>query len=144
MIEPSNDDLDIAKAFLVERVEDFKDAKSDTAFIINNSDTKNFDFKAGVFPKEMDSIVNNAKDGEVIGPYRDGDFYKISKVIKNGFEQEATVRHILLGNNVYPDQAAQEFRADSLVAALKANSRKFEAAVEKFSTDLGSKNKGGK
>lgn len=143
-IAPSEDDLFAAREYLEDRVELFKEAKNDTAFVVNNSDTKNTDFGAGNFPSEIDSIVNNAQNGDVIGPYRDGDYFKISKVLKNSFKKEAEVRHILLGNREYPNQQVQQERADSLVKALKKNRRGFEDAVEKFSTDLGSKEKGGK
>lgn len=143
-IAPSEDDLFAAREYLEDRVELFKEAKNDTAFVVNNSDTKNTDFGAGNFPSEIDSIVNNAQNGDVIGPYRDGDYFKISKVLKNSFKKEAEVRHILLGNREYPNQQVQQERADSLVKALKRNRRGFEDAVEKFSTDLGSKEKGGK
>lgn len=143
-IAPSEDDLFAAREYLEDRVELFKEAKNDTAFVVNNSDTKNTDFGAVNFPSEIDSIVNNAQNGDVIGPYRDGDYFKISKVLKNSFKKEAEVRHILLGNREYPNQQVQQERADSLVKALKRNRRGFEDAVEKFSTDLGSKEKGGK
>lgn len=143
-IAPSEDDLFAAREYLEDRVELFKEAKNDTAFVVNNSDTKNTDFGAGNFPSEIDSIVNNAQNGDVIGPYRDGDYFKISKVLKNSFKKEAEVRHILLGNREYPNQQVQQERADSLVKALKRNRRGFEDAVEKFSTDLGSREKGGK
>lgn len=143
-IAPSEDDLFAAREYLEDRVELFKEAKNDTAFVVNNSDTKNTDFGAGNFPSEIDSIVNNAQNGDVIGPYKDGDYFKISKVLKNSFKKEAEVRHILLGNREYPNQQVQQERADSLVKALKRNRRGFEDAVEKFSTDLGSKEKGGK
>ena len=143
-IAPSEDDLFAAREYLEDRVELFKEAKNDTAFVVNNSDTKNTDFGVGNFPSEIDSIVNNAQNGDVIGPYRDGDYFKISKVLKNSFKKEAEVRHILLGNREYPNQQVQQERADSLVKALKRNRRGFEDAVEKFSTDLGSKEKGGK
>ena len=86
-IEPSKEDLDIAKVYLDDRVEMFKEATNDTSFILNNSDTKNFDFSKTEFPEGMDSIVNLAQDGDVIGPYRDGESFKLAKVIKNGFEQ---------------------------------------------------------
>jgi len=143
-ITPSEDDLFAAREYLQDRVELFKEAKNDTAFVVNNSDSKNTDFGAGNFPSEIDSIVNNAENGDVIGPYRDGDYFKISKVLKNSYKKEAEVRHILLGNNEYPNQELQQERADSLVKALKRSRRGFEDAVEKFSTDLGSKEKGGK
>ncbi len=143
-ITPSEGDLFAAREYLQDRVELFKEAKNDTAFVVNNSDSKNTDFGAGNFPSEIDSIVNNAENGDVIGPYRDGDYFKISKVLKNSYKKEAEVRHILLGNNEYPNQELQQERADSLVKALKRSRRGFEDAVEKFSTDLGSKEKGGK
>jgi peptidyl-prolyl cis-trans isomerase D len=143
-IEPSADDLNAAKEYLVDRIELFKEAKNDTTFVLNNSDSKNTDFGSASFPSEIDSIVNNANNGDVIGPYRDGEYFKIAKVLENSFKKEAEVRHILLGNREYPDQILQQERADSLVKALRKNRSGFVNAVNKFTTDLGSKEKGGK
>ena len=144
-IEPSEYDLETAKAYLVDRIEKFKNAENDTSFVLNNSDSKNIDFGSATFPKEIDSIVNNASNGDVIGPYRDGDYFKIAKVLENSYKQEAEVRHILLSNQKYASNPAQQQqRADSLVKILKRNRGVFGQMVTKFSDDPGSVNKGGK
>lgn len=144
-IEPSEEDLQTAKGYLVDRVERFKEAENDTTFVLNNSDTENIDFGSATFPKEIDSIVNNASNGDVIGPYRDGDYYKIAKVLENSYKQEAEVRHILLSNQTYgTNPQLQQQRADSLVRILKRNRSVFGQMVTKFSDDQGSVSKGGK
>ena len=142
-IQPSVEDLDIARQYLMPRVELFKNADNDTTFINQNSDSKNYDFGVAKFPSDIDSIVQRAEKGDVIGPYRDGDFYKISKVLDNSSKKEAEVRHILLGDDKYTDKAAQQRTADSITRLLKAGGD-FGALVAQFSTDLGSVPNGGK
>lgn len=143
-IEPSEEDLDIAREYLVSRKDLFKDAENDSTFIIQNSDTKNLDFATGNFPSEIDSTVNTAEIGDVIGPYRDGEYFKISKVIDNSSKEQAEVRHILIGNDVHPDPVAQQKLADSITSVLRRDKSKFEALVTQFSTDQGSVRNGGK
>lgn len=143
-IEASEEDLEIASDYLVSRIDLFKDADNDSNFVIQNSDSKNLDFSVANFPAEMDSIVQNADTGDVIGPYRDGEFFKISKVIDNSFKEEAEVRHILLGNDVHPDPEAQKRLADSITNVVKRDKSKFAEMVTLFSTDRGSIANGGK
>ena len=81
-INPSEDDLDFAKEFLEKRVKLFEDAENDTTFIVTNSDTRNFDFlKVVNYPAGIDTLLKSAEPGTVIGPYLDGDFFKLSKLI---------------------------------------------------------------
>ncbi len=142
-IQPSREDLDIARQYLMPRVELFKNADNDTTFINQNSDSKNYDFGVAEFPSEIDSIVQKAEKGDVIGPYRQGDFYKISKVLDNSSKKEAEVRHILLGDDRYTDKVAQQKTADSITRLLRAGGD-FGALVAQFSTDLASVPNGGK
>ncbi|MFB0998041.1 MAG: peptidylprolyl isomerase, partial [Flavobacteriales bacterium] len=113
-IVPSENDLEIASDYLKTRIDLFSKAENDSTFVIQNSDSKNLDFSVAEFPAGMDSIVQKAQVGEVFGPYRDGEFFKIAKVLENSFKEEAEVRHILLGNDVHSDPNAQKKLADSI------------------------------
>ncbi|MDA9262172.1 peptidylprolyl isomerase [bacterium] len=143
-IVASEEDLEIASDYLTTRIELFKNADNDSSFVIQNSDSKNLDFSVATFPAGMDSIVQSADTGTVIGPYRDGEFFKIAKVLENTFKEEAEVRHILLGNDVHSDPVAQKKLADSITRVVTRDKSKFAEMVTLFSTDRGSIANGGK
>jgi hypothetical protein len=126
------------------RIDLFSKAENDSTFVIQNSDSKNLDFSVAEFPAGMDSIVQKAQVGEVFGPYRDGEFFKIAKVLENSFKEEAEVRHILLGNDVHSDPNAQKKLADSITNVVRRDKSKFAEMVTLFSTDRASIPNGGK
>lgn len=87
--------------------------------------------------------------GNTYGPYVDGKNYTIAKVI--GVKQwpdSASVRHILIatagqnGQMVRDDSSAKKL-IDSIKSAI-AGGASFDAMVQKYSDDAGSKEKGGK
>ena len=143
-IVPSVNDLEIASDYLKTRIDLFSKAENDSTFVIQNSDSKNLDFSVAEFPAGMDSIVQKAQVGEVFGPYRDGEFFKIAKVLENSFKEEAEVRHILLGNDVHSDPNAQKKLADSITNVVRRDKSKFAEMVTLFSTDRASIPNGGK
>ena len=143
-IVPSVNDLEIASDYLKTRIDLFSKAENDSTFVIQNSDSKNLDFSVAEFPTGMDSIVQKAQVGEVFGPYRDGEFFKIAKVLENSFKEEAEVRHILLGNDVHSDPNAQKKLADSITNVVRRDKSKFAEMVTLFSTDRASIPNGGK
>lgn len=124
----------------------WKEDDNDSAFVYNHSETKdlNFVFKtASEFPAEIDAQIQNADTGDVVGPYLDGDYYKLSKVLEIETQKEATVRHILLGKDKYGDDVAVlQRKADSLIRVIRANNN-FDEMVKEFSTDYASVPNGG-
>lgn len=87
--------------------------------------------------------------GNVYGPYIDGKNYTVAKVI--GIKQwpdSASVRHILIataGQNgqIIRDDSAAKKLIDSIKLAI-AGGASFDAMVQKYSDDAGSKTNGGK
>ncbi len=87
--------------------------------------------------------------GNVFGPYIDGKNYTVAKVI--GIKQwpdSASVRHILIataGQNgqIIRDDSAAKKLIDSIKLAI-AGGASFDAMVQKYSDDAGSKTNGGK
>lgn len=124
----------------------WKEDDNDSAFVYNHSETKdlNFVFKtASEFPAEIDAQIQNADTGDVVGPYLDGEYYKLSKVLEIETQKEATVRHILLGKDKYGDDVAVlQRKADSLIRVIRANNN-FDEMVQEFSTDYASVPNGG-
>ncbi len=87
--------------------------------------------------------------GNVYGPYIDGKNYTLAKVIgTKQWPDSASVRHILIatagqnGQTVRDDSAAKKL-VDSIRFAIASGSS-FDAMVEKYSDDAGSKANGGK
>ncbi|MBV9986915.1 MAG: peptidylprolyl isomerase, partial [Chitinophagaceae bacterium] len=127
----------------------------------NATDNKAFLTKAGSDMPFYDSYFSKArmqqsnKDtlvkipvGQIYGPYLDGQNYVLAKMI--GVKQwpdSAKVRHILIatvnqqGQQIREDSVAKKL-ADSLETAIKGGAD-FNAMVQKYSDDPGSKDKGG-
>ena len=127
----------------------FNATKNHKNFVNSNSDVKFTDvflFKNSVNKVFQDDIfgleVNNN-----FGPYRDGDFYKLTKVIEETrLPDSAKVRHILVpfvgassadASVTRTEDEAKKF-SDSLLVELKSDLNKFPDFVEKFSSDKGS------
>ncbi len=123
-------------------------------FVNGNSDIKyndSFVFKSSLPAMVADSIFN-LKVGEIYGPYKDGEFFKLSKVVaETQLPDSVKVRHILipyLGTasadpTVTKTEAQAKQLADSIMAVVKANRSKFPELVTEFSSDQGSVNNGG-
>jgi peptidyl-prolyl cis-trans isomerase D len=133
----------------------FKDAfVADTnakIFIARN--TSAIDFKDDYTPlakipsTQKDSIIKAA--GAVYGPYVEGENYALAKVIgSKTLPDSVKARHILINitdqktNTVVRSDSAAKKLADSLLAVVKAGGN-FAALAQQFSSDEGSKIKGG-
>jgi len=85
--------------------------------------------------------------GQVYGPYLDGKNYTIARMMdKRAMPDSVKVRHILIntaqrGQPTLPDSIAKA-RIDSIAAAIRAGAD-FNAMVQKYSDDPGSKSTGG-
>lgn len=125
--------------------EDFINANSDIKF--NNR----FVFKSSLPQIAADSIFN-LKEGGIYGPYKDGDYFKVSKLIAlKQVPDSAKVRHILipfLGSasadaSVTRTEEQAKIFADSLLGIVKKDRSKFTELVSQHSSDLGSVENGG-
>ena len=129
----------------------FASAPSDTAFIQNNYGTfGNGWMNEDMLPEGLKTLGFTTAVGSVAGPYLDGNKYTIAKIIdRRVLPDSAKVRHILLSvdpqNQAIPLETqfrAAEAKADSLKTVLEAGGD-FDALAAQFSTDPGSKDKGG-
>ena len=137
-----------------ETVIGFKDAANAEEFVNLNSDEKfvdEFVFKSSL-PKTAADSIYNLNIGGVYGPYKDADFFKISRVVANKqMPDSVKVRHILIphvgANSAKPEVTQTEVEAkktaDSVLAIVRANPSKFPELVTALSSDQGSVNKGG-
>jgi len=105
-----------------------------------------FVFKSSL-PAQIADSIYSLNEGEVYGPYRDGDFFKLTKLIETKqIPDSAKVRHILIpfigsqssGGTAIQTEDEAKATADSLLTILKRNKSKFPEFVKEFSSDRGS------
>lgn len=155
-LNPSSEDTLNALDKLTQLSENFRKTKDDSSFVIRYSDLKQFSSrKEGIakpegamtqgfmYPASIQNVVDSAKVGDIIGPYKSNFGPTLSKVIGRETEHTATVRHILLNAQSDAEVADAQRKADSIVRVIRAGGD-FEAMVRLFSEDPGSKETGGK
>jgi parvulin-like peptidyl-prolyl isomerase len=111
----------------------------------------NYKFKSQV-PQVIVEEIFNGKEGDVFGPYKDAEYFKLSKITKVvQLPDSAQARHILIsfigaqpsGSEPTKTEAEAKVTADSLLTVIKADNSKFVALVKEFSSDKGSVEKEG-
>ena len=143
-------DEEVIKNDVVALIEDFKQSANESAFLAENtSDTsinENFQFKSLV-NKETSEEIFEANIGDVVGPYKDKEFFKISKITEISQMPDSTrASHILIpfvgSERVAADVTRTEDEAkvlaDSLLSVVKSSISKFGELAKTFSSDLGS------
>jgi len=140
--------------------EDFKSSKNDSLFVANYAETpimipsqygprpsgnySNQPYKGGKFSSFIDSKINDANKGYIIGPFVSGDKIQIVKVFETGEEEQSKVRHILINSKEGDiNDAKNKKLADSILFAIRRDSSKFSSLVSKYSDDPGSVSNGG-
>lgn len=134
----------------------FAAVKNDSAFVMRYSDVKRYandstamakpeggGTQGPTYPASVASEIENAKIGDVVGPYVAQNGAKISKVLGFGEEKTASVRHILLNASSPEEFDAAQVKADSIMKVIRSKNN-FEAMVTEFSEDPGSVSNGGK
>jgi len=151
MLEDKQEYNDNSKA--TETVIGFRNTTDDEAFLAANSAIKlsdSYAFKNDLSAIAADSIFSLDK-GAIYGPYKDGNMYKISKVIDaKQMADSVKVRHILIpyAGAVRTDATVTrtvdqaKTTADSILGVLKNNRSKFTALLD-LSFDKVSNEKGG-
>ncbi|MCB0795305.1 MAG: peptidylprolyl isomerase [Flavobacteriales bacterium] len=139
-------DIEQIRKDLEELRNDFEATADDSLFVVGNSDDRTYalqPYTSGTADAAQDTLILAADTGAVIGPYRDGDSWKLVKVKEIGKVEEARVRHILLSTQSGKPEDEVEARADSILKVVKRDRSKFEALVTKYSEDPGSVQNGG-
>jgi peptidyl-prolyl cis-trans isomerase D len=125
---------------------DLLSTTNDSLFVIANSDDRTYNkapYTEGTADKLNDSLIVNAAVGDVVGPFSEGETWKLVKVKELADVPEARVRHILLSTQEGKSEDVQKQLSDSLLAVVKKDRSKFEDLVTKFSNDPGSVSTGG-
>ena len=101
--------------------------------------------EAESFASFIDQQIDDAKQGDVIGPFVHQDKVNLVKVYKTEEEEQAKVRHILISSKEGDANDAENKKklADSILYAVRRDSSKFTKLVQKYSKDPGSVANGG-
>lgn len=145
-VKASELDRDALRSEMATLYDGFTAATDDSVFVVANSSTRTYakvPYTEGTADAVNDSLIRNASVGTVIGPYLDGETWKLVKVKELADVPEARVRHILLSTQKDKGEEEQKRRADSLLTVLKKDRSKFPDLVTKFSDDPGSVSEGG-
>ena len=135
----------------------FQATDKDSLFVMSTSDVKAFssshlftfkpddepDAREGMtYPKEMKNEMRTAKIGDVLGPYLDGDQYRIVKKLGVN-ENMITARHVLIAASRNDQEALfkAKLKVDEIMKEI--NHENFEEFVSKYSEDPGSNSRGG-
>jgi parvulin-like peptidyl-prolyl isomerase len=147
---PTQEDINAVRDELSALRPEFEAAKgqADSLFVLRHANTKNGTaqpYTGGTADVFNDSLITNADTGTVVGPYREGELWKLVKVKELADVPEARVRHILFNTQgkSTEDTDRLKARADSVLAVVKRDRKKFPELVKKFSEDPGSSQKEG-
>lgn len=149
---PSMEDIENARIEMEGLMTPFETTEELELFITDNSDTGYNDrwLAQEDFPDVLKDTLLSIPQGKVFGPYKDGESFKISKIVTSTqMPDSVEARHILIRPGLNPadsitrsQEQARKF-ADSLLMELKADKSKFTSFVENYSSDTGSVEKGG-
>lgn len=131
--------------------ENFQNTTNDSMFVSLNSDLP-FNpqyFSAEQLPSQIKDKVAGASIGSTFGPYKEQNFYVVSKILDKKHSDSTLSRHILVtykGNQAGANETRSKDEAkklaDSIGAVLKADPAKFTEML-KYSADPSSAAQGG-
>ena len=154
-IKPTKEDEAAIKANVATLVEDLKKSTDDRLFMSENGSeinmNPNYQFKNMVNQEVADVIFAGSK-GEVVGPYKDKEYFKISKITDVAkMPDSVKASHILIpfvgSQRATPDvtRTKEEAKqlADSILTVVKRRNNKFADMAKQFSSDKSNSDKGG-
>lgn len=154
-IEPTKSDEDAIKAEVGSLANDLKESQDEKLLLSeNDSDldiNPNFQFISYV-NQEISNDLFATKVGDVFGPYKDKEYFKLSKVVEESrMPDSARASHILIpyvgaqraAADVTRTKEAAKKLADSILTVVKRSKRKFADIAKNLSSDRGSAEKGG-
>ncbi len=142
---PSKEDSAEIKTSVEKLIPDFKASTNDSLFVALNAETKAplTYVKKGQLEHKLDTVMFASAPGFIYGPYFSNDSYKLAKLvdIKTSYDSVKT-RHILLNPNTEGGLDKAIAKADSLKKLVQSG-KSFADLAKTYSTDPGSKDKGG-
>ena len=146
-VNPSQQDFTDASKWIESIKPDFEKAEDNIQFVSTNSD-ESFDdtwHKKETLPQNIGTWIfdQDTKVNAVLGPYFEGNAYKIAKVNKIEMMPDSVqARHILLKVNTAEEMQKVQKMADSLKSVIEKGGD-FATLARLYSTDTGSAQKGG-
>lgn len=131
--------------------ENFTNTTNDSLFVETNSDMRFVPqyFPASQLPAGIKDKIATASIGQIFGPYKEQNFYVVSKLLAKKPSDSTLSRHILIsykGNQAGKDETRTKEQAkklaDSIGAVVKQDPAKFADFV-KYSSDTNSAAQGG-
>jgi peptidyl-prolyl cis-trans isomerase D len=142
---PSKADSVDAKKQADKLAADFKTSTNDSLFVQINAETKTnpvYVHKGRLGNPKLDSVMFNAPNGFIYGPYMANGSYNVAKLVDSHTEPDSVkARHILIDESVIGHEKALA-RADSLKKQIEGG-KSFADLATLFSSDKGSAVKGG-
>lgn len=122
----------------------FSESLYDSIFVISHSEESFFSTQIAytsdinerarlTYPDYMDTDFRSSTVGDVVGPYEDGDYLCLAKVLDKG--PLMTARHILIGAPRNDPQAVATAKEKTLQLMQSINSENFTEMVQKYSDD---------
>ena len=135
---PSHDDSVAIRQDLVDMINDLSSTEDDSTFAMINADTRESAFQR-VSPSSLPSYVSaNAIAGTIIGPFIDGESFKLVKVsaVGNDTIYNARASHILFRWTDESEEAKSEAKKEArrVLAEIKAGAD-FAAMAREYGTD---------
>jgi len=143
-------DEQVIKNDIATLIDDFKNTTNESVFLAENASdssiNENFQFKSSL-NQEVSALIFETNLGDVVGPYKDKEFFKISKIIELSQMPDSTrASHILIpfigsqrvAADVTRTEVEAKILADSLLSVVKSSVSKFGDLAKTFSSDLGS------
>ena len=135
----------MVKRYLVFRISGLKNATNYEAFLSDNKSDLGFDngyYYKNQFPPAIADTIFSASAGDIVGPYKDNGFYKISKIVD--FQQlpdSVKSSHILIpyagavrSASIKTKEEAKK-TADSIFALVKTDKTKYTEIADQINTD---------
>lgn len=131
--------------------ENFQNTTNDSMFVMANSDMpfNNQYLKPNQLPQAVQAQIATAAVGQTFGPYKEQNFYIVSKLVGKKTSDSTLSRHILIafkgspaGEGVTRSKEAAKKLADSIGAIVKATPARFTEFL-KLSNDPNSAAQGG-
>ncbi len=150
---PSNRDINASIARLSKDKGSFQASQNDSMFVTNNSYSynngtssisqvlPNEPYEGGDYPIEMDNQILSASQGDVVGPFTNGQEVLMVKIRETGTREEATAKNIFFSTNGMENNVKLKKRKtlDSLFRIIKMDTSKFSELASIYSDDVVSK-----
>lgn len=150
---PSNRDIKAAITRLAKDKGSFQSSENDSMFVTNNSYSynngtsnifqllPNEPYEGGDYPVETDNEILAATQGDVVGPFTNGQDVLMVKVRETGTREEASARNIFFSTNGMADdiKLKKKKTLDSLFRIIKLDTSKFSELASIYSDDIVSK-----